>query len=154
VQVLRCIRSSSVFQMCEPRGRPESKARQRAYRSSPPIVRSFRPVVPVGDRNTASYQFPTDTFSLDPGVGDTPHCDGLRDRAVSNSHGNMVYANGHKLKSIRAFFEGGRRAARTIVAEQSARWSDLLLPSMRIRRKGTRITARDARTDSNQAEVH
>jgi very-short-patch-repair endonuclease len=58
-----------------------------------------------------SYQFPTDTFSLDPGVGDTPT---LRRPAwialFEFAPGNMVYANGHKLKSIRAFFDGGRRA--------------------------------------------
>ena len=59
-----------------------------------------------------SYQFPTDTFSLDPGVGDTPT---LRRPAwialFEFAPGNMVYANGHKLKSIRAFFEGSRRSA-------------------------------------------
>jgi hypothetical protein len=58
-----------------------------------------------------SYQFPTDTFSLDPGVGDTPT---LRRPAwialFEFAPGNMVYANGHKLKSIRAFFDGGRRS--------------------------------------------
>lgn len=59
-----------------------------------------------------SYQFPTDTFSLDPGVGDTPT---LRRPAwialFEFAPGNMVYANGHKLKSIRAFFEGGARSS-------------------------------------------
>ncbi|CUQ66030.1 hypothetical protein [Candidatus Nitrospira inopinata] len=58
-----------------------------------------------------SYQFPTDTFSLDPGVGDTPT---LRRPAwialFEFAPGNMVYANGHKLKSTRAFFEGGHRS--------------------------------------------
>jgi ATP-dependent helicase YprA (DUF1998 family) len=58
-----------------------------------------------------SYQFPTDTFSLDPGVSDTPN---LRRPAwialFEFAPGNMVYANGHKLKSIRAFFEGGPRS--------------------------------------------
>ncbi|WP_326541215.1 DEAD/DEAH box helicase [Pseudorhodoferax sp.] len=58
-----------------------------------------------------SYQFPTDTFSLDPGVGDTPT---LRRPAwialFEFAPGNMVYANGHKLKSIRAFFDGGVRS--------------------------------------------
>jgi very-short-patch-repair endonuclease len=57
-----------------------------------------------------SYQFPIDTFSLDPGVADTPT---LRRPAwialFEFAPGNMVYANGHKLKSIRAFFEGGAR---------------------------------------------
>lgn len=59
-----------------------------------------------------AYQFPTDTFALDPGVGDTPT---LRRPAwialFEFAPGNMVYANGHKLKSIRAFFEGGARSA-------------------------------------------
>jgi ATP-dependent helicase YprA (DUF1998 family) len=57
-----------------------------------------------------SYQFPIDTFALDPGVADTPT---LRRPAwialFEFAPGNMVYANGHKLKSIRAFFEGGAR---------------------------------------------
>ena len=70
-----------------------------------------------------SYQFPTDTFSLDPGVGDTPT---LRRPAwialFEFAPGNMVYANGHKLKSIRAFFEGGRRAGQSERgADQSGR---------------------------------
>lgn len=65
-----------------------------------------------------SYQFPTDTFSLDPGVADTPT---LRRPAwialFEFAPGNMVYANGHKLKTIRAFFEGG---ARSSAAERGA----------------------------------
>lgn len=60
-----------------------------------------------------SYQFPTDTFALDPGVADTPT---LRRPAwialFEFAPGNMVYANGHKLKSIRAFFEGGPRSSK------------------------------------------
>jgi len=91
----------------------KARARERAYREM------------TGDRNTAyvltymandgllpSYQFPTDTFSLDPGVSDTPS---LRRPAwialFEFAPGNLVYANGHKLKSIRAFFEGRNRAA-------------------------------------------
>ncbi len=70
-----------------------------------------------------SYQFPTDTFSLDPGVADTPM---LRRPAwialFEFAPGNMVYANGHKLKTIRAFFEGGARStARDRGAEGSGR---------------------------------
>lgn len=70
-----------------------------------------------------SYQFPTDTFSLDPGVADTPT---LRRPAwialFEFAPGNMVYANGHKLKTIRAFFEGGARSAtRDRGAENSGR---------------------------------
>ncbi|HWR96936.1 MAG TPA: helicase-related protein [Candidatus Methanoperedens sp.] len=59
-----------------------------------------------------SYQFPTDTFSLEPGVSDTGT---LRRPAwlalFEFAPGNMVYANGHKLRSIRVSFEGSRRAA-------------------------------------------
>jgi superfamily II DNA/RNA helicase/very-short-patch-repair endonuclease len=59
-----------------------------------------------------SYQFPIDTFSLEPGVNDTPT---LRRSAwvalFEFAPGNLVYANGHKLKSIRAYFEGRNRAA-------------------------------------------
>lgn len=70
-----------------------------------------------------SYQFPTDTFSLDPGVPDTPT---LRRPAwialFEFAPGNMVYANGHKLKSIRAFFEGSRRSGpREQGADQTGR---------------------------------
>jgi len=57
-----------------------------------------------------SYQFPTDTFSLDPGVGDTPTLRRPSWIALFEfAPGNLVYANGHKLKSIRAFFEGSRK---------------------------------------------
>jgi very-short-patch-repair endonuclease len=58
-----------------------------------------------------SYQFPTDTFSLEPGVNDTAT---LRRPAwvalFEFAPGNLVYANGHKLKSIRAYFEGRNRS--------------------------------------------
>jgi ATP-dependent helicase YprA (DUF1998 family) len=57
-----------------------------------------------------SYQFPVDTFALDPGVADTPT---LRRQAwialFEFAPGNLVYANGHKLRNIRAFFAGGGR---------------------------------------------
>ncbi|MDP2897578.1 MAG: DEAD/DEAH box helicase [bacterium] len=55
-----------------------------------------------------SYQFPTDTFSLDPGVEDTPTL--YRGAAIAIEEfapGNVVYANGYKLRSIRALFAGG-----------------------------------------------
>jgi ATP-dependent helicase YprA (DUF1998 family)/very-short-patch-repair endonuclease len=90
----------------------KARARQRAYRElttdrEKAFVLSYLAEVGV----LPSYQFPTDTFSLDPGVGDTPT---LRRPAwialFEFAPGNMVYANGHKLKSIRAFFEGSRRA--------------------------------------------
>ncbi len=88
------------------------RARERAYRElttdrEKAFVLSYfseKGVLP-------SYQFPTDTFSLDPGVSDTPT---LRRPAwialFEFAPGNMVYANSHKLKSIRAFFEGDRRS--------------------------------------------
>jgi ATP-dependent helicase YprA (DUF1998 family)/very-short-patch-repair endonuclease len=55
-----------------------------------------------------AYQFPVDTFSLDPGVADTPTL--YRSAAIAIEEfapGNYVYANGHKLRSIRVLFPGG-----------------------------------------------
>ncbi|ROR02912.1 DEAD/DEAH box helicase [Desulfosoma caldarium] len=55
-----------------------------------------------------AYQFPLDTFSLDPGVADTPTL--YRPSAMALEEfapGNYVYANGHKLRSIRVLFSGG-----------------------------------------------
>ncbi len=55
-----------------------------------------------------AYQFPTDTFNLDPGVVDTPTL--YRPAAIAIEEfapGNFVYANGHKLRSIRVLFAGG-----------------------------------------------
>ncbi len=55
-----------------------------------------------------AYQFPLDTFSLDPGVTDTPTLH--RPSAIALEEfapGNFVYANGHKLRSIRVLFPGG-----------------------------------------------
>ena len=55
-----------------------------------------------------AYQFPVDTFSLDPGVVDTPTL--YRSAAIAIEEfapGNFVYANGHKLRSIRVLFAGG-----------------------------------------------
>jgi len=54
------------------------------------------------------YQFPVDTFSLDPGVHDTPTI--YRSAAIALEEfapGNFVYANGHKLRSIRVLYPGG-----------------------------------------------
>ena len=73
-----------------------------------------------------AYQFPLDTFSLDPGVADTPTL--YRPSAIALEEfapGNFVYANGRKLRSIRVLFPGGpgstvERAARTD-AEASGR---------------------------------
>ncbi len=55
-----------------------------------------------------AYQFPVDTFSLDPGVQDTPNL--YRSAAIALEEfapGNFVYANGHKLRSIRVLYPGG-----------------------------------------------
>jgi len=55
-----------------------------------------------------AYQFPLDTFSLDPGVADTPTL--YRPSAIALEEfapGNFVYANGRKLRSIRVLFPGG-----------------------------------------------
>lgn len=55
-----------------------------------------------------AYQFPLDTFSLDPGVSDTPTI--YRGAAIAIEEfapGNFVYANGHKLRSIRVLYPGG-----------------------------------------------
>jgi len=55
-----------------------------------------------------AYQFPVDTFTLDPGVDDTPTL--YRPAAIAIQEfapGNFVYANGHKLESIRVLYAGG-----------------------------------------------
>ncbi len=55
-----------------------------------------------------AYQFPIDTFSLEPGVQDTNTL--YRSAAIAIEEfapGNFVYANGHKLRSIRVLFAGG-----------------------------------------------
>jgi superfamily II DNA/RNA helicase len=60
-----------------------------------------------------AYQFPLDTFSLDPGVDDTPTLHRPAAIAIEEfAPGNYVYANGHKLRSIRVLFPGGPGAAR------------------------------------------
>ena len=73
-----------------------------------------------------AYQFPVDMFSLDPGVTDTPTL--FRASAIAIEEfapGNFVYANGHKLKSIRVLFPGGPGRSdagpRTSDAEASGR---------------------------------
>ncbi|CEK13074.1 DEAD/DEAH box helicase [Chthonomonas calidirosea] len=65
-----------------------------------------------------AYQFPVETFSLDPGVDDTPTIYRAAAIAIEEfAPGNFVYANGHKLRSIRVLYPGGPGAA----AMQSAR---------------------------------
>jgi hypothetical protein len=55
-----------------------------------------------------AYQFPLDAFTLDPGVTDTPLLHRPAALAIEEfAPGNFVYANGHKLRSIRVLFAGG-----------------------------------------------
>jgi len=72
--------------------------RERAYTLNYLATRGLLP----------AYQFPLDTFSLDPGVPDTPTL--YRPSAIALEEfapGNFVYANGRKLRSIRVLFPGG-----------------------------------------------
>lgn len=78
-----------------------------------------------------AYQFPLDTFSLDPGVDDTPTL--FRPASIALEEfapGNFVYANGHKLQSIRVLFAGGPGSSGTAAersdAEASGRLRTLL----------------------------
>lgn len=87
------------------------RARQRAYRELTLDRKHAHVLSYLADIGLLpSYQFPTDTFALEPGVADTPT---LRRPAwialFEFAPGNLVYANGHKLKNIRAFFAGGGR---------------------------------------------
>ncbi len=73
-----------------------------------------------------AYQFPVDSFTLDPGVDDTPTLHRSAGIAlVEFAPGNYVYANGHKLRSIRVLFSGrvapGQPAERHAGAEGSGR---------------------------------
>ncbi|HPF99350.1 MAG TPA: helicase-related protein [Kiritimatiellia bacterium] len=91
----------------------KAAARERAYRE---LTRNQNTAYMLNylanEGLLPSYQFPTDTFSLEPGVNDTPT---LRRPAwialFEFAPGNLVYANGHKLKSIRAFFEGRNKTS-------------------------------------------
>ena len=91
----------------------KAAARERAYRELTTDKQAAYTLNYLSNEGLLpSYQFPTDTFSLEPGVNDTPT---LRRPAwialFEFAPGNLVYANGHKLKSIRAYFEGRNRAA-------------------------------------------
>ncbi|HXG43402.1 MAG TPA: DEAD/DEAH box helicase [Gemmatimonadales bacterium] len=87
----------------------KATARQRAYREitqDPERAYALNYLATQGF--LPAYQFPLDTFSLDPGVADTPTL--FRPSAIAIEEfapGNYVYANGHKLRSIRALFAGG-----------------------------------------------
>ena len=93
------------------RAKQKASARERAYRELT-VDRRHAYVLNFlsNDGFLPSYQFPTDTFNLDPGVQDTPTLYRPAWIALFEfAPGNLVYANGHKLKSIRAFFEGQSR---------------------------------------------
>ncbi len=87
----------------------KAAARQRAFREitqDPERAYSLNYLATQG--LLPAYQFPLDTFSLDPGVVDTPTL--YRPAAIAIEEfapGNYVYANGHKLRSIRVLFAGG-----------------------------------------------
>lgn len=87
----------------------KAAARQRAYREitqDPERAYALNYLATQGF--LPAYQFPLDTFSLDPGVADTPTL--FRPSAIAIEEfapGNYVYANGHKLRSIRVLFAGG-----------------------------------------------
>lgn len=89
--------------------RRKAAARQRAYFEITQDPERAYPLSFLSDAGLLpSYQFPTDTFSLDPGVQDTPTLFRAAALAVEEfAPGNLVYANGHKLKTIRAIFAGG-----------------------------------------------
>jgi very-short-patch-repair endonuclease len=90
--------------------RRKAAARQRAYREITDDPERAYPLSYLADAGLLpSYQFPTDTFALDPGVEDTPTL--LRPAGIGIEEfapGNLVYANNHKLKTIRAIFAGSR----------------------------------------------
>jgi hypothetical protein len=88
--------------------RRKAAARQRAYYEITQDRERAYPLSYLADAGLLpSYQFPTDTFSLDPGVEDTPTLFRPAALAVEEfAPGNLVYANNHKLKTIRAIFAG------------------------------------------------
>lgn len=112
-QVMRLHREFQLLERIIPSREIEQKrrARQRAYKELTFDRDRAHVLTYLADAGLLpSYQFPTDTFALDPGVADTPT---LRRPAwialFEFAPGNLVYANGHKLRNIRAFFAGGGR---------------------------------------------
>ncbi len=89
----------------------KARSRERAYRELTQDQEKAHVLSYLSDCGLLpSYQFPTDTFRLDPGVTDTPTLQRAAWMALFEfAPGNLIYANGHKLKTIRAYFEGGRR---------------------------------------------
>ena len=87
----------------------KAAARQRAYREiTQDPERAYILNYLATQQLLPAYQFPLDTFSLDPGVPDTPTI--YRGAAIAIEEfapGNFVYANGHKLRSIRVLYPGG-----------------------------------------------
>lgn len=98
----------------------KAAARQRAYYEITQDEERAYPLAYLADAGLLpSYQFPTDTYSLDPGVPDTPTL--FRPAAIAIEEfapGNLVYANNRKLKTIRAIF-GGSRTAKGVVGARS-----------------------------------
>lgn len=91
----------------------KAKARKRAFYEITSDPQRAYTLNHLAERGLLpAYQFPLDTFSLDPGVDDTPTL--LRAAAIAIEEfapGNYVYANGHKLRSIRVLFPGGPGAS-------------------------------------------
>ena len=87
----------------------KAMARQRAYREiTQDPERAYILNYLATQQVLPAYQFPLDTFSLDPGVPDTPTI--YREAAIAIEEfapGNFVYANGRKLRSIRVLYPGG-----------------------------------------------
>src|SRR5581483_10523881 len=98
----------------------KANARKRAYIEITTDPERAYPLSYLSDAGLLpSYQFPTDTYSLDPGVEDTPTL--FRPAAIAVEEfapGNLVYANNHKLKTIRAIFAGSF-AERAVVGARS-----------------------------------
>jgi ATP-dependent helicase YprA (DUF1998 family) len=86
-----------------------AQARQFAYRELTSDPNAAYPLSYFSAQGLLpAYQFPQDTFSLDPGMDGTPTL--RRPAAIALEEfapGNFVYANGRKLKSIRALYAGG-----------------------------------------------
>ncbi|MBI5385591.1 MAG: DEAD/DEAH box helicase [Verrucomicrobia bacterium] len=94
------------------RAEQRAAARKRAFRELTTDPNKANVLAYLAETGVLpSYQFPTDTFDLEPGVNDTPPL--RRPAAIALfefAPGSLVYANGHKLKSIRACFEGASRS--------------------------------------------
>jgi very-short-patch-repair endonuclease len=87
----------------------KAEARQRAYREiTQDPERAYTLNYLAAQQVLPAYQFPLETFTLDPGVSDTPTIYRAATIAIEEfAPGNFVYANGHKLRSIRVLFPGG-----------------------------------------------